>query len=74
MDKINTFKELMDEIAYDWGFCAKGLQKTTWNDEIAYSINKTFITQNLVTYKASSAELAPGVFEKLEVFYKLLED
>ena len=65
-----TFRELMHAISDDWGFDKKNLQK----DGYVFWINKTMIGKDFVSYKTSHSYLAPGIFEKLERFYELLEE
>jgi len=69
--KINTFRELMNEIFYDWGFCEKNLYK---RDDGVFICNKTAIGKDFLEYKTETHELAPGLYEKLEQFYNLLEE
>lgn len=65
-----TFRQLMDEICYDWD-THYTLTKTTDN---SFVVNKLLIEPNYVTYKTECRELASGVFEQVEAFYNLLED
>lgn len=67
--KISTFRELMDEVTWSWEQ-AYEIHK----HEDGYSLNKLYIKPTEVTYKTSSWELAPGVFEKFERFYALLQE
>jgi hypothetical protein len=69
MEKITSFKELMNEIAYSWD----------WNYEFSFDeqenyfyLNKLCISPDRVSYKLENWELAPGVFEDVKAFYKLL--
>lgn len=70
-NKIETFRKLMDKIVYDWEFDKRNLIKL---DDNTYQVNKTTIGRDFVDYKTEYHELASGVFEKLEMFYNLLED
>ena len=70
-EPILTFKELVDVLNYDWGFDPNNLVKL---DENTYQVNKTTIGKDFVDYKTEHSYLAPGVFEKLEKFYELLEE
>jgi len=75
---INTFAELMHEIAYDWmvGSGEKALHKD--KDEHGYWINKTSIYERdgkyYLEYKMNCHEVSKNAFRKLEHFYDLLED
>ena len=68
--KINTFKELFDHIEYDWSYDPKNLIK----DGDLFVINKTTISREWLQYKTEVHEMAPGLYDKLQVFYDLLED
>ena len=67
--KIETFKDLLNEIAWSWQYPMYDLEK----HENGYSLNKLFITRTEVTYKTDVEDLAPGVFDDLEAFYEFLQ-
>lgn len=66
---ITTFKELMDEISYDWD-SHYTLKKCT----NGFCINKLCIEPKYVIYKTDVYELAEGLYEKVEILYQLLQD
>lgn len=69
---ITTFHELMDLIAYDWGFDKRNLERFP-NGE--FSINKTYITSTEVSYKTERWIIKnPIVYHKLNKFYELLQE
>lgn len=68
--KIETFKELMDEITYDWD-TGYNLNKDQYGN---YFINKLYIEPKYVTYKTECHELEEGLFEKVEKLWELLND
>lgn len=63
---ISTFNELMYQLAWDWSE-AYPLKK--YGDY--YVMNKTYITDEGVSYKTENYTLCPKVFAKFEIFYKL---
>lgn len=67
---IKTFKELFDEFAYsyDLGVSPHKLRK----DNGAFYYNNLCITPTEVTYKMEAWTLEPGLFEKFDQFYNLL--
>lgn len=67
--KIETFKELMDWISYDWDY-SYTLKKV----DGGFVVNKLYITPTRLTYKTECGELAEGLYEKLEKLYSLLEE
>ena len=69
MNKISSFKELMNEITWSWDYPLYDIEK----HEDGYSLNKLFISRNRVSYKTESWELAPGVYREFERFYRFLE-
>jgi hypothetical protein len=71
MNRIETFRELMGEIAYSWDHDYK-LERHVEDGVVTFTLNKLTITQSEASYKLDRWKLAPGVFEKLEQFYKLL--
>lgn len=68
--RISSFKELMTEISYSWEYPTYDIYKY---DNGMYSLNKLYITKTTVEYKTDTYELAPGVFESFERFYKFLK-
>lgn len=70
---IDTFAQLMDELAYDWGF---GDSDTLHKEKDGrYWINKTTVTPTELTYKTSRFKITnPLVYAKLEKFYELLQE
>jgi hypothetical protein len=71
--RFGTFKELMNEIAYSMDF---NYDLTEYRDDEgnieSYNLNKLYILPTEVSYKTDRWDLAPGVFEKVTEFYKLL--
>lgn len=69
---IDTFNDLMHYIAYDWGFEGK---YSLYQIQGGFCINKTYIFPHELRYKTDTIRITnPLVFEKLELFYKLLQD
>jgi hypothetical protein len=68
--KINTFSELMDEIAYSYldGYKFKEYTRGHWG------LNKLAITPTEVSYKMDLWELDPKVYQKFLQFIELLKD
>jgi len=73
---IDNFEDLMDEIAYDWGFGSGGEKPRIHKGMNYYSINKTNIFKEkgkyYLTYKLDSHEITEIVYKKFEEFYRLL--
>ena len=69
--EITTFRELIQHIAYDWGYDPKNLIKLKDGE---FQVNKTTIGKDFVDYKTEYSPLKEGVFEKLEKFYELLKE
>ena len=67
---IDTFKDLMNEIVYSWEYPTYDLQKDSDGN---FYLNKLYISPTEVSYKTSNYNLAPGVFEDLERFYRFLQ-
>lgn len=67
MSKL-TFKDLFNEIIYDWdyNYC---LEKTSEGD---FKVNKLYIEPTQAFYKTSVYKLEDGVFEKVQALYELL--
>ena len=71
MGKINTFKELFEHIAYDWGFDQDNLIRQS---DGTFYCNKTYISPTELSYKTEKYEITnEAVFKKLEIFYGLLQ-
>lgn len=71
MEKINTFKELLNEIAWSWQYPVYDLQYHESDNR--FSLNKLSITSEHLEYKGDYEELAPGVFDELKRFYEFLK-
>lgn len=65
------FKEVLEQIIYDWGFDSENLNK---DDNGNFYINKTYITPEKMTYKTETYYLNKDAFKKLESFWKLLNE
>lgn len=70
MDKINDFKEVFDWICYDYE------QKYGFNRDSDgnFYFNKLYISKDLLAYKTENYSLAPGLYEKVDCLYSLLND
>lgn len=66
-----SFKDVFDQICYDWGFDKKNLYQ---DEKGNFVINKTYITPEEMTYKVWKHKLKPGVFEKLLKLKELLDE
>ena len=71
---IESFKELMDQIAYDWDSIYTLSKTSGKNGKLGFVVNKLFIGQDFVEYKTDRWKLAPGIFEKVEILYNLLQE
>lgn len=71
MEKINTFKELLNEIAWSWQYPVYDI----WMDPTDFSLNlnKLNIREGLASYKTERYELAPGVYDQAVRFYEFLK-
>lgn len=72
MEKINSFKELMNEISWSWEYPLYDLHYD--EKENSFYLNKLYILPDRVSYKCENWELAPGVFEDVKAFYNLLSN
>lgn len=68
--RIDTFKELMNEIMYSYEYPRYELEK---DGEHGYFINKLYIERDRVTYKTDVWVLNEGVYESVEAFYRFLQ-
>ena len=68
--KIDTFKDLLNEIMWSWQYPMYDLIK---HNDGNFSLNKLYIKPYEASYKTELYELAPGVFEDLERFYDFLQ-
>lgn len=71
MEKINTFKELMNEICWSWEYPNYDLKYNEVNDYLW--LNKLHIERTYAQYKTDHYELAPGVYEDALRFYEFLK-
>lgn len=69
MPVLETFKDLMNEIAYNWNYPINAIIKT---EDGCYVVDKLYIQKDVVSYKTNHWYLAPGVYEQFEIFYGLL--
>lgn len=69
-----NFNELMDEIVWSWGDGHELTRVVESDGEVTFYLNKLYIDKQRASYKTDNWTLAPGVFEKLETFYKLLQE
>ena len=70
MNRISSFKELLNEIMWSWEYPSYDFDK---DEKGNFHLNKLYITPIDVTYKLEHWELAPGVFEEVQRFYEFLE-
>lgn len=70
IEKITTFKEILDWIMYDWD-SSYTLNK---DSEGNFYVNKLYIEPKYLTYKTECAELADGLFERVEELYNVIKD
>jgi hypothetical protein len=64
---LSTFVELMDEISYAWEH-QYGIRKDASG---VFCIHKLYVGQNWAQYKSDFYKIAPGVYDKLCLFYEL---
>ena len=70
IDKITKFKDIVNWIWYDWDS-----QYNLYKDEEGnFYVNKLYIEPKYLTYKTECAELADGLFEKVEKLYEALRE
>ena len=70
-EKIETFKDLMDEVVYDWEFNKDNLRLS---EDGVFHMNKTSIGKNFLEYKTECHELADGLYDKLYKLYEMLNE
>lgn len=70
IDKITTFRDLFSWIAYD----IDDNYNLTKDKEGNFFVNKLYIEPQYLTYKTECAELAEGLFEKVQELYQLMLD
>lgn len=68
--KLETFQEVFDWITYD----LDDNYKLKLRDDGMFTVNKLAITRTELSYKTELFELAPGLYDKVMVFYRLFED
>lgn len=68
--KITTFEDVFEWICYDYE-SNYGLKRTSDGD---FYVNKLYIDKNFLTYKTERYELSPGLYEKVEKLYSLLNE
>lgn len=71
MEKIKSFKELLNEIAWSWQYPVHDLHYNEKDNR--FWLNKLSIMPDKLEYKGDYSELAPGVFEELKKFYMFLK-
>jgi len=71
MDRISSFKDLLNEIMYSWDWPNYELLK---DEKGNFYLNKLYVTPDHASYKTQYWELAPGVFSDVERFYDFLEN
>jgi len=69
-EKIETFKEVMDQITYDWDY-SYTLSK---DNEGIFHVNKLSIGPNFLVYKTECSELAAGLYDRVSQLYDLLQE
>ena len=70
IDKITTFEEVFNWVVYDLDHNHK-LSKDNCG---CYYVNKLYIEPKYLTYKTECAELADGLFGKVQLLYILLQE
>ena len=68
--RINTFRELMDLISYDWDYN----YTMTMDSENNLNINKLYIEPNYAYYKTEVYKLADGLYDKAKSLYYLINE
>ena len=68
--KIDTFKEVLDYIFYDWDYTYT-LSK---DSEGIFYINKLSIGPNFLNYKTENYEIDKELYNKVNTLYKLLQE
>jgi hypothetical protein len=69
IDKIFSFKEVMDWVMYDWDHNYSLEMDSKGN----FYVNKLYIEPKYLTYKTECAELAEGLFERVQKLYEVLK-
>lgn len=69
MEKIKSFKELLNEICWSYNYPLHDIYRHENGD---YSIDKLYIGPLEASYKTDIYELSPKVFEDLNRFYDFL--
>lgn len=69
MEKISSFKELLNEILWSWDYPQYDLVKT---EKGHFVLNKLYIAPDHATYKTHYWELDQSVFIEVERFYDFL--
>ena len=77
MQTINSFKELLNEVFYDWDYYSNNRFKKD-NSGRGFSWNKTSLFykngEYILEYKMDKYKVDALVYKKFEVFYKTLEN
>lgn len=68
---LNTFKEVMDEIAYSWNECKEIPELIVLKPDRVVINQKLVLQDKKMTYKEMTWELAPGLYEKARTFAEL---
>jgi len=68
--KIETFREVMDQITYDWDY-SYTLSK---DNEGIFHVNKLSIGPDFLVYKTECSELAVGLYDRVSQLYDLLQE
>lgn len=68
--QLNSFKDLLNEIAWSWEYPNYNLIKTEGGN---YSLNKLYITPERATYKTDTWEITEEIFKDVERFYEFLQ-
>lgn len=69
-EKINSFKELLNEIGYSWEYPNYDFIK---DREGNFILNKLYIEPGRVSYKTSNYSITNKVFEEVGKFYNFLQ-
>ena len=75
---MKSFKDLMNEIFYDWGYTYGQGSEITKRKDGSFNINKTDIffrdDKYLITYKTDCTEISPDLFKNLNKFYDFYKE
>lgn len=67
---INSFADMMNEIAYAWD----DKYKMRRDSDGIFVVHKLYIGKNWAQYKEHYFKVAPGVYEQVEKFYEIVKE